>query len=474
MIPVTTRAGQHLAVFGLGASGRATALALAAGGARVSAWDDNDESRTAAEAENIPLADLNRADWSTFSALALSPGVPLTHPAPHPVVQLAAAAGRPVIGDIELLYEACPAAILIGITGTNGKSTTSALIHHILTACGRPVQIGGNFGPPVLGLAPPVPGEAIVLELSSYQLDLTQAATFEIAVLLNVTPDHLDRHGDMAGYLAAKKRIFRTNTTETGANNGRRIAIVGIDDAPCRSVHDELAGNPAWRTVPVSVDRPVEGGVHVADGILIDTLDGATDSATGTAGRDLTGIGTLRGRHNWQNAAVAWAVARIQGLAPDEIFAALRTFPGLPHRLEHVGEIGGVRYVNDSKATNGEAAARALSSFASIHWIAGGIAKEDGIAPCDPWLGNVRHAYLVGEAAAAFERHIAGRVPVTQSGDLARAIADACANAASGDTVLLSPACASFDQFRNFAARGDRFRDLVAALSENKAAGGRP
>ncbi len=460
MIPVATRKDQQLAVFGLGASGRATAHALAAGGARVSAWDDNAASREAAAAENLPLADLVAADWTDFSALVLSPGVPLTHPKPHPVVVCADDAGKPVLGDIELLREACQDALMIGVTGTNGKSTTTALIHHVLNACGRPVQIGGNFGPPVLGMDPPAPGEALVLELSSYQLDLTHAATFEIAVLINVSPDHLDRHGDMTGYLAAKKRIFRTRTdTPVG-----QLAIIGVDDPHCRAVRDEIAARGGWRTIPVSVGGAVDGGIYVIDGMLFDALDGGADD-----GRDISGIDTLRGPHNWQNAAVAWAVARAQGLGADEIAAALRTFPGLPHRMEPLREIGGVRYVNDSKATNGEAAARALSSFTDIHWIAGGVAKEDGLAACAPYFRNVVHAYLVGEAADAFETEIAGRVPVTQSGDLARAVSDARRNATPGSVVLLSPACASFDQFANFGARGDAFRDLVSGLQEGDA-----
>ena len=389
--------------------------------------------------------------------------MPLTHPVPHPAVRQAADAQRPVIGDIELLREACPDALLIGITGTNGKSTTSALIHHLMRACGRPVQIGGNFGPPVLGLTPPAEGEAIVLELSSYQLDLTQTATFDVAVLLNITPDHLDRHGDMDGYVAAKTRIFRP-AKERGGDR-RQIAVIGIDDGYCRTIYEDLSSSDAWRAIPVSVSHAVSGGVHVLDGTLFDSLDAETP-------RDwnIDGIDTLRGSHNWQNAAVAWAVARVQGLAPAEIAAALRSFPGLPHRLELIAEIDGVRYVNDSKATNGEAAARALGSCRDIFWIAGGVAKQDGLTPTDPWLDRVRHVFLIGESAADFERHIAGRVPVTRSHNLARAVADATALATPGSTVLLSPACASFDQYPNFVTRGAHFRALVEAIAEGDAA----
>lgn len=466
MIPVTTRSHQHLAVFGLGASGRAAARALTAGGARVSAWDDNADSRAAANDENITLTDPETVDWNDVSALVLSPGIPLTHPAPHPVVELARAADRPVIGDIELLREACPDAMLIGVTGTNGKSTTSALIHHVLDACGHPVQIGGNFGPPVLGLTAPANGEAVVLELSSYQLDLTQSATFDIAVLLNVTPDHLDRHGDMDGYLAAKKRIFRTReATDTGDSGELQIAIIGIDDVHSRTVYNELARNADWQVVPVAIGRDIENGVFVEDGTLVDrTTDGDPEVW------DINDIDTLRGSHNWQNAAVAWAIARTRGIKPSRIAAALQTFPGLPHRLELLGEIDGVRYVNDSKATNGEAAARALSSFEDICWIAGGVAKEDGLAPTDAWLANVRHVCLIGEASDAFEQHLAGRVSVSRSGDLAQALSDARDQAQPGTTILLSPACASFDQYPNFVARGDHFRSLVDALENGAAA----
>ncbi|MEX2453313.1 MAG: UDP-N-acetylmuramoyl-L-alanine--D-glutamate ligase, partial [Rhodospirillaceae bacterium] len=377
-----------------------------------------------------------------------------------PVVATAQKAGRPILGDIELLAEACPAAILIGITGTNGKSTTSALIHHVFRAAGRAVQIGGNFGPPVLGLEPPGPGEAIVLELSSYQLDLTERATFEVAVLLNVTPDHLDRHGDMDGYVAAKKRIFRRRS------GSGQIAVVGVDDSHSRALHDELRRDGGWHVVAISAAQELDDGVYVRDGELVDSTD--------TSDWFIGDIETLRGRHNWQNAAAAWAVARSQGIEPAAIAAALATYPGLPHRLELIAEIDGVRYVNDSKATNGEAAARALSSFDGIYWIAGGVAKEDGLFPADPYLDRVRHVFLIGEAAAAFERHLAGRVPVTRSGDLATAIADARrradAEGAEAPVVLLSPACASFDQFRNFAARGDRFRSIVETLAKESAA----
>ena len=452
MIPVTTRAAQNLAVFGLGASGRATARALVSGGAEVVAWDDAAASRAAAAAENIPLAEPDGIDWARQSALVLSPGVPLTHPRPHAVVERAAAAGIAVIGDIELMAECCSDTVLVAVTGTNGKSTVAALLAHICGTTGRRAQLGGNIGRPALDLDPPAPGEVIILELSSFQLELTRNAAFDIAILLNLTPDHLDRHGSMASYTAAKKRIFR------GARDGRpQSAVVGIDDDCCRAIHDELAAGGRFTVRPVSVGAGTGTGVHVVDGTLIDDADGESC--------DLSAVSSLRGPHNWQNAAAAWAAARMLGITPDAIRAALPTFRGLPHRMETVAVIDGIRYVNDSKATNGAAAARALASFSEIYWIAGGIAKEDGLAPAAPWLGNVRHAYLIGEAAASFGRELRGRVPCTQSDSLERAVRaarrQAVADRAREPVVLLSPAGASFDRYRNFAARGEHFRALV-------------
>ena len=452
MIPVTTRAAQNLAVFGLGASGRAAARALISGGALVSAWDDAPASRAAAAGEDIPLAAPDGIDWARQSALVLSPGVPLTHPRPHAVVGQAAAVGIPVIGDIELAAECCRDAVLVAVTGTNGKSTVAALLHHVCATAGRRAQLGGNIGRPALDLDPPAPGEVIILELSSFQLDLTQDAAFDIAVLLNLTPDHLDRHGSMAGYAAAKKRIFRA------AGDGRpQSAVVGVDDERCRAIHDELTAAGRFAVRPVSAGSGGGSGVHVADGRLVDDADGESC--------DLSAAEGLRGPHNWQNAAAAWAAARMLGIAPAAIRAALATFRGLPHRMETVAVIDGIRYVNDSKATNGDAAARALASFADVYWIAGGIAKEDGLAPAGPWLGNVRHAYLIGDAAASFGRELRGRVPCTRSGSLERAVAAARRRAAADRTrepvVLLSPGGASFDRYPNFAARGEHFRALV-------------
>ncbi|MEE2720274.1 MAG: UDP-N-acetylmuramoyl-L-alanine--D-glutamate ligase [Pseudomonadota bacterium] len=458
MIPVVSRNSQHIAVFGLGASGRAAAHALTAGGGTVTAWDDNADSRKEATNANIVLADPVTLDWSRQDALILSPGVPLTHPQPHPAAQAALAAGKPVIGDIDLLFENVGDAKLIGITGTNGKSTTSALIQHVLQVAGLPVQIGGNFGPPVLGLDPISSDDTVVLELSSYQLDLIDNAAFDIAVFLNLTPDHLDRHGDMDGYAAAKKRIFRNTRGE------RQIAVIGVDDDHGAAIADELSGWPGWIVIPVSTGQFLENGVSVIEGSLSDQ---------DRRGCNVSGIDTLRGRHNWQNAAAAWSVARALDIDPEVIAQAFLTFRGLPHRLESVATIAGIRFINDSKATNGEAASQALSSFDDIYWIAGGIAKEDSLSPALRWLDRVRHVYLIGEASREFEAELTKHgVATTVSGDLAAALRDATADASAdglpAPVVLLSPACASFDQYLNFARRGDHFREIVMrSVGEN-------
>ena len=461
MIDIATRRNQTLAVFGLGGSGLAAARALAASGARVAAWDDSETGRRNAVSAGVTLVDLYAADWRGFDGLVLAPGVPYTHK-PHAVVRLAQAAGCPIIGDVELLVEACAGASFIGITGTNGKSTTTALIGHILQSAGRDVRVGGNLGPPALGFAPPEAGTVFVLELSSYQLDLTRRATFDIAALINVSPDHLDRHGDMEGYVAAKSRIFRDRP------NGGQTAVIGVDDEHGRAIVSMLAGRPGWSVIPVAVGRALERGVFALDGALFDATNGPAKRAA-----NLTGIPTLLGTHNWQNAAIAWAVAKTAGIAPARIADGIASYPGLPHRIETVATINAVRYVNDSKATNADATIRALACFDDIYWIAGGLPKEGGLAGVEAFLPRVRRAFLIGKAEADFARFLDGRVPVARCGDLKTALAEAHAQAQAekipGAAVLLSPACASFDQWKNFEARGDGFRDMVRALLREKA-----
>ncbi len=462
-IKVSTRKDQHVAVFGLGTSGIVAARALIAGGASVTAWDDDAGSRDAASRASIPLADPGEIAWPEIDALVLSPGIALTHPAPHPVARAARAAGRPIIGDIELLVEARPEATYVAVTGTNGKSTTTSLIGHILAASGREVQFGGNLGPPALSLAPLARDGVYVLELSSYQLDLIDAARFDIGVLLNISPDHLDRHGGMDGYVAAKRRLFRDR------DQGKQIAIVGVDDEHGRSLAADLRRRRGWRVVPISVRERPKGGVSVIDGRLYE--DGAPEAVG-----DLRPIPTLPGIHNRQNAAAAYAVARALGMAPEAIVERMASFAGLAHRQEVVAVIDGVRYINDSKATNGVAAARALACYDAVWWIAGGIAKEDGLVPVMPHLRQVRHAYLIGRAAEPFAAELEGRVPVTRSNDLASAVRAAHLAAreprspgSPEPVVLLSPACASFDQWASFARRGDAFRDIVARLAAEAA-----
>ena len=452
---IPSRSNQTLALFGLGSSGLATAGALRDSGAAVVAWDDAPASRREAAAAGIDLREPAAWEWPGLDALVLSPGVPLTHPEPHPVVLSARQADCPVIGDIELLGEAVPDARMVGVTGTNGKSTTTALLGHLLAEAGRTVAVGGNLGPPALSL-PALGRDGIyVIECSSYQLDLIDRMRFDTAVLLNISPDHIDRHGDLAGYVAAKRRIFRDRP------GGGQVAIVGTDDDASRAVLAELEGRAGWRLVPIAVGRRVDGGVSVLDDTLFEDDRPVAD---------LSRIDTLPGAHNHQNAAAAFAAARSLGLSRAEAAAALATYPGLPHRQETVAVIGGVRYVNDSKATNGEAARNALVCYRAIYWIAGGRPKADGLAAVLPELHRVRRAYLTGEAEAAFADEIGSRVPVERCGDLARALdaahRDAQRERPAGATVLLSPACASFDQWPSFAARGDAFRAAVESFGE--------
>jgi UDP-N-acetylmuramoylalanine--D-glutamate ligase len=451
------RGGAPVAVLGLGKSGMATAAALQASGVDVAAWDDQPAGREAAKAQGIALVDLNRADLSRMRLLAMSPGIPLTFPAPHPVAIRAKAAGCAIVGDIELLYRAEPKARYIGITGTNGKSTTTSLIGHILAEAGMRIAVGGNLGTAVLTFPPLGAGGAYVLEMSSYQLDLLDTMVFDAAVLLNITPDHLDRHGGMDGYIAAKERIF-------AGQSGAQAAIVGIDSAASRDVAERLAAHGEGRLIPISVGAAAPGGVSVDDGWLIDDLD--RDAMREV---DLKTIRRLPGVHNWQNAAAAWAVARVSGVDKPTIVAALKSFPGLAHRQQLVRTIGDIAFVDDSKATNVDAAEKALSSYDRIYWIAGGRAKDGGLSGLELHLGSVIHTFLVGECAEDFAAWLTGRTPTTIVGTIDRAAAAAYAMAQAdgkGGVILLSPACASFDQFPNFEVRGRFFVAAVNALPE--------
>jgi UDP-N-acetylmuramoylalanine--D-glutamate ligase len=457
MIPAESMRDRTVAVLGLGRSGRSACRALAAAGARVLAWDDDPACRARVASEGVPLVELAGADWAKVDRLVLSPGIPLHHPRPHPMVERARAARVPVIGDIELLVESQPDRRIVGVTGTNGKSTTTALVGALLGAAGMGAQVGGNIGLPALDLLPKPTKDIYVLELSSYQLELTDHLACAVAVLLNLSADHLDRHGGMAGYARAKGRIFRNQRASDWA-------IVGVDDDHGRALAEVLARGPQ-RLVPISATGRLARGIYVEAGRLYDALDGAPREIV-----DLRPIPSLQGSHNWQNAAAAYAAARALGVQPEAAALGLRRFQGLPHRLEPVAAIGGVRFVNDSKATNPDAAARALAAFDVVFWIAGGRAKDGGFAALEPQLHRVRHAFLIGEAAPALAELLGGRVPFTRCGDLERAVREATAAAAGAQAerpvVLLAPACASFDQFANFEDRGDSFKSLVRALAE--------
>lgn len=454
-IDVHTYRDKTVAVMGLGKSGLATVRALMASGATVIAWDDNAERRDQASDLGARIEDLSNPNvYQAVEALVLSPGIPHTHPSPHPAASAAKACDVPIVGDVALLADSCPAARYVGITGTNGKSTTTALIGHILEQAGRTVQVGGNLGTPPMDFSALGTDGIYVLEMSSYQLELSPVH-FDVAVLLNITPDHLARHGGMDGYVAAKSQIFDGQTADD-------TAVVSIDDERCIGIAEALTSGPR-KVLPVSVNGSVAGGVYVDNHHLIDATDGGAEKIL-----DLSIATTLPGRHNWENAAAAYATALALGIDRDTVLDGICSFPGLPHRQQMVGVIDGIAFVNDSKATNAEAAAKALTCYPTIYWIAGGVEKEGGYDDLLPCLGHVRHAFLIGEGAANIEAALDTKVPHTRSGDLTTAVKDAYALAkaegAHRPVVLLSPACASFDQFENFEIRGDAFCRAVNDL----------
>jgi UDP-N-acetylmuramoylalanine--D-glutamate ligase len=464
MIPATSFKGKSVALFGLGGSGIATAHALVEGGASVMAWDDNPESVAAAEAAGIPVADLRKTEWSGVSSLVLSPGVPLTHPKPHWSVELARGAGVEIIGDIELFARErrarAPQAPFIAITGTNGKSTTTALTTHIVAAAGRDAQMGGNIGRAVMTLDPPTRERIYVVECSSYQIDLAPSLDPTAGVLLNITPDHLDRHGTIQHYADVKERLVA----------GSQTAIVGVDDIYCEQIADRLE-HAGREVVRISKRLALADGMFAEGSTIVKAWSGRMQPVV-----SLEGIGSLRGQHNAQNAIAATAACLKLGLTLDEIQAGLRSFPGLAHRMEQVGRRGNVLFVNDSKATNADASAPALSSFQRIYWIAGGLPKQGGIASLKSFFPRIAKAYLIGEAAPAFSATLGDAAPYEISGTLEAAVEHAARDAAddtSGEVVvLLSPACASFDQFRNFEVRGEAFRSAVASLENVEMIGG--
>ena len=490
MIAVPGFEGRRVAVFGLGRSGITAARALQAGGAIPILWDDGVSGRTQAEAEGFQVEDLTAADWSGFAALILSPGAPLTHPKPHWTVDRAREASVPVIGDIELFARALAArpadqrARVVAITGTNGKSTTTALIGWVLKSAGLTVHVGGNIGVGVLALPEPTPDAVYVIEVSSYQLDLTTTFAPDVAILTNISPDHLDRHGGMEGYVAAKARIFAAQAPDA-------VALIGVDEDWGQAIASGLnsrvitissAAHPRESGDPVlshgqgaadhertSLDTPEspQNWVPAFAGMSgIEAVPGAI-RAEGRTLADLAPARSLPGRHNAQNAAFAYAAGRALGVSHAAAVKGLLTFPGLAHRMETVAQVGAVRFINDSKATNADAARQALASYPSVFWIAGGVPKAGGIEDLADLFPRITKAYLIGQAAPAFAKTL-GDTPhvITQTLDAAVAAAAADAAAAGGDQfVLLSPACASFDQFADFEARGEAFRAAVLNLT---------
>lgn len=453
MTPATSFSGKTVAVFGLGGSGLACCRALVAGGATVIAFDDKDTKFADAKQAGAVVQDLRATDWSKIRTLVLAPGVPLTHPVPHWSVDLAKAAKAEIIGDIELFCreraKLAPGAPFVAITGTNGKSTTTALTGHILKTAGKDVQVGGNLGTPILALDPPKAGRFHVIEMSSYQIELTPSLDPSVGVMLNVTPDHLDRHGTMEHYAELKELVPAR----------ARDAVVGVDDDYGRAMVQRLIASGRAVT-PLSTKGLIPSG-YVAGSTHLYRVSGKEAEEVA----DLDGISSLRGMHNAQNAMAAFAVCAVLGLDDEAIRKGLRSFPGLAHRMEEVGRKGKVLFVNDSKATNADSTARALASFDTIYWIAGGLPKEGGITTLAEYFPRIRKAYLIGKAAPDFAATLEGKVPYEISGALDKALAsaarDAAADSATAPAVLLSPACASFDQFQNFEKRGDAFREMA-------------
>jgi UDP-N-acetylmuramoylalanine--D-glutamate ligase len=423
--------GRSYAVYGLARSGLATVEALQASGASVMAWDERAEARGALPTA-VRIADPLTTSLEGFSGIVVSPGVPINR---HPIAERARQAGVPLIGDIELFAQAragLPPHKVVGITGTNGKSTTTALVHHILKTAGVPTTMGGNIGLPILAQEPLPEGGVYVLELSSYQIDLTQSLDCDIAVLLNITPDHLDRYASFQAYSASKRRLFLMQSSA-------HLALLSEQDREADEVGYQLEHEfERWHNV-----QQFHGGTVP----------------------DQSRWPSLQGPHNAENSAAAIAACRALGIFEEVIEAALMTYPGLPHRMERVAEKGGVLFVNDSKATNPTSTAPALAAYPAVHWILGGLPKGDDLDACEPYLSHVRAAYTIGEAGPMFARLLADKVPVSECEKLDRAVSAAAEKARSGETVLLSPACASFDQFKDYESRGEAFRALVEALT---------
>ncbi len=465
MIPVRGCKGFRVAVLGLGKTGLSAALALQAGGAHVVAWDDSPVARAAADAQDMPLRDLSKdRAFDDVDMLVVSPGIPHLYPEPNPIIAAAMLRGIPVDNDIGLFFRSLanedwarfdiPPKV-IAVTGSNGKSTTSALIHHILECAGKPAQLAGNIGRGVLDIDPPGDGAVVVLELSSYQTELARALTPDVAVFTNLTPDHLDRHGGFGGYFAAKRRLF--------SEGGPDRAVIGVDEPEGVYLAGQLSEAPSDdRVLRISVDHKLSGpgwNVFARKGFLSEYRKGRQ-----AASIDLRPVSGLPGSHNHQNACAAYAACRAIGIAPRLIEDALHSFEGLPHRSQIVTRAGGVTYVNDSKATNVDAALKALLAFKRIRWICGGLQKEGGMGGVQAGLENVIKAYVIGRDAAQFALQLGG-VEAEVCTTMEAAVTRATREAEEGDTVLLAPGAASFDQYDNFEQRGEDFmRSVKAAL----------
>lgn len=457
MIPATTFASRRVAIFGLGRSGLATYESLVAGGATVLAWDENERARSEALTAGVELVDLNSINWSTIDSLVLAPGVPLTHPSPHWTVHRARQADVEIIGDIEVFARERaalqPSAPFIAVTGTNGKSTTTALIAHILTAAGVDAQMGGNIGVPILSLEPFSSGRTYVIEMSSYQIDLTPTLNPSVGVLLNVSPDHIDRHGTFANYAAIKARLVEEADW----------AVVSVDDTTVAGIARKLIGHHP-NTIAISTGSRLVDGYYLDNGLIHNAADGARNAVV-----DLAGLSTLRGVHSAQNIMAACAALDALNVALPNLAKSLGSFPGLAHRLEEIGRREHVVFVNDSKATNADSAAVALASFSGdIYWICGGRGKAGGISGLEEYFPRICRAYLVGEAEDDFATQLSGKLEFARCGSLEIAVAaaarDAALSSGAEPVVLLAPACASFDQYTSFEARGNHFREIVEAL----------
>lgn len=463
MIPVQGYAGQTVAVLGLGRSGLATVAALQAGDANVVVWDDSPEAEAKANDIGADLRDLTKQGaFADIAVLITSPGIPHLYPEPHPAIARALAEGCPVDNDIGLFFRSFATGEwdnfatmpkVIAVTGSNGKSTTSALIHHILEEAGRPAQLAGNIGRGVLDIDEAHDGEVVVLELSSYQTDLARALTPDVAVFTNLSPDHLDRHAGFGGYFAAKRRLF--------AEGGPDRAVIGVDEIEGQYIANQMCEGPSDdRVIRVSSGQKLDQigwSVFARKGYLSEYRKGRQ-----VASIDLRKIDGLPGAHNHQNACAAFAACRALGIGPRVIEGAFQSFKGLPHRSQLIAERGGVRFVNDSKATNVDSAAKALAAFKKVRWICGGLEKDGGLDGLLP-APSVVKAYVIGREAAAFAMKLKG-IDVEVCGDMATAVAKAASDAETGDTVLLAPAAASFDQYDSFERRGEDFTDHVKAL----------